>query len=83
MAAGLLEHGMIGVQRGADREAFISGRGLDVGAAKRRVVEELAVGDTVEGAASGHGEVVERNVLVQMIQQVKENFFKTMLKGER
>ena len=32
---------MIGVQRGADGEAFVAGCGLDVGAAEGRVVEHL------------------------------------------
>ena len=48
-------------------EAFIAGGGLDVGVAKWGLVEKLAVGHAVEGAAAGHGEVSQRNFLVQVI----------------
>jgi hypothetical protein len=75
----LLKNRMIGVQRSANGQAFVAGRGLDVGAAKGRAIEQLAVGDAVEGAASGHGKIVAWKLLIQVVQEMKENLLETML----
>ena len=82
VTAGLLQNGMISVKRGADGQAFIAGCGLDVGAAEGRLVEQLAVGDTVERATSGHGEIIARNLPVQVVQLMKKDFFEALLQGK-
>ena len=82
MSPRLLENGMVGVQRGADGQAFVSSSRLNVGSAKRRAFEEFAVGNTIESASSGHRQVIERNFCVQMIQQMKEDFLEAMLHGK-
>src|ERR1700722_6547534 len=78
----LLENRMVCVQCRADRQAFVSSRGLNVGLVKGRAVEEFAVGHTVERASAGHRQVIERNSRVQMIQKMKEDFLKAMLHGK-
>ncbi len=58
VTARLLEDGVIGVQRGADGQAFIASGGLNVRASKWCLIEDLAVPYAVERASTRHGEIV-------------------------
>src|SRR5579864_5186207 len=77
--ARLLEYGMIRVQRGADGKPLIACCWLEVRPAKRRAVKQFAVGHAVERASSRKREILARNLLMQMIQQVEEYLFKSVL----
>src|SRR5437764_11377565 len=83
VAAWLFEHGVICVQRGADREAFIASRWLDVSPSKWRFSEELPIRHAVERASARHSQIVRSNFVMQPVQQMEENFFKAMLQGKR
>src|SRR5580698_9777104 len=82
MVARLFEDGMIRVQRGPDRQSLIAGRRLNIGSAERRVIKQLAVGYAIERASACHSQVFKRNASVKLIQQMEEDFLKTMLQGE-
>ena len=73
---------MIGVQSSADRQPFIARRGLNPGLPKRCFGEEFSVGDAVQRAAASHGQVWQRHPLVQLLQQVKEDFLEAVLHGK-
>src|ERR1035441_2383931 len=68
MASRLLEHGMIGVQSGPDGQAFVASGGLNVGAAERRDIEDLAIGHAVERTSASHRQVFARDSAVKLIQ---------------
>src|SRR6266853_5379527 len=65
----------------ADGQPFVSGRRLDPGSPKWGLMKELAVGDAVQRTASGHHQILDRHTLMQLLQQMKENFLETMLHG--
>ena len=69
------------MQSRTDRQAFVSRRRLDPGPPKRGLIEELPVGHAVQGAASRHDQVFLRHPLVQLLQEMKENFLEAMLHG--
>ena len=73
---------MPSVQRGADGQALVPGGGLNVRAAKWCLIEDLAVRDAVQRASTRHGEIFDRDLLMQLIEQMEEDFFETMLQGE-
>src|ERR1700733_4699236 len=82
MPSRLLENGMICMQRRANRQALISGGGLQVRVAKGSAIEELSIGYAVERTASGHGKVIKRGTLMQLIQKVEKYLLETVLNGE-
>src|SRR5262249_22742899 len=61
------------------RQSFIAGRRLNVSTAEWRFVEELSVSHAVQGAASGHGQILRGNVLVQSVQKMKKELFEAVL----
>ena len=62
-------YGMISMQRGADCQAFVPGGGLNPGAAEGSSGKYFSVGNAVEGATSGHREILVRHALMQIIQR--------------
>src|SRR5437764_6723118 len=74
---------MIGVQGGADGQTFIAGRGLDPCTTKWSVIEQFSVRYAVQRAPASHDQVVQRDALMQLVKQVKENFLELMLHGIR
>ena len=69
------------MQSRANGQALISGRGLNPGPPKWSLLKKFSIGDTVQRAAPGHDQIFGRHPLVQLLQQMKENFFETMLHG--
>ena len=69
IATRLFESRMIGVQGGANRQSFIAGRGLDPCLSKRSFHKELSVGDAIQCTAPCHGQVWQRNPLVQSLSR--------------
>ena len=69
------------MKRCPDCQAFIARRRLNPRLLERSPCEELAVGYTVQRTTSRHCEIVEWNFLVQIVQEMKKSFFKTMLHG--
>ena len=59
----------------ADRTAGISGRGLNVDAAKRREPPHLAIGNRVHGAAAGKREVRRAVSLLRVADQMEKRLF--------
>ena len=57
-------------------------RRVGTGLPKGRAIKDLAIGYAVERASTGHHEVIDRNSVVQSIQQMKEDFFEAMLQSE-
>src|SRR3974390_1731671 len=79
VAAGLLQHGVISMKGRTDCKAFVSGGRLNIGAAKGRGFEKLSVRNTVQCASTGHREIFHWDAVVELIQQVEEDLFKTVL----
>ena len=59
----------------ADRAACISGRRLNVDAAKRRYPPHLAIGDRVHGAAARKRQVRRTVSLLRLADQMEKRFF--------
>src|SRR5579871_2341053 len=73
---------MIGVKAGANGEAFIAGRRLDISPAERRAVKDLSVGNAIQSTPTSHSDILRRNRRVQAVQQMKKHFFEAMLQRE-
>src|SRR5215472_9856327 len=76
---GLLQHRMIGMQGRTDGEPFIACSSLNVGLAKRSRVEQFAVCDAVQSAATSHRKIINRHACVQTIQKMEEDLLKALL----
>src|SRR5467141_2388371 len=70
------------VQGRANRQTFIARCRLDIGAAKWRAIEQLAVRNAVESASARHRQIVTRGSLVQPVQKVEEYFLEPVLHCE-
>src|SRR5438874_12185407 len=73
---------MIGVKSRANRQPFVSSGGLNVGSAEWSPVEKFSVGHAVQGAATCHGQILHRDTLMKIIEQMEKNFFKDVLHSE-
>ena len=82
MAARLLEHGMVGMQRGPDCQSFVSSGWLNIGPTERRDIEKLAIGYAVERASASHRQIFARDTAVKLIQQMEEDLFEPLLQRE-
>src|SRR5579862_2464422 len=82
MTAWLLEHGMICVQRSPNSKPFVARGGLNVCSPERGGIEQLAIGDAVEGTSASHCQIVELNSGVKTVQEMKEYLFKSVLYGK-
>src|SRR5581483_10822821 len=70
---------MVGVKSCANGQTFVSGGGLDVGAAEWRSAEQLSVGNAVQSTTAGHGEIFIGHPLMELVQKVEEDLLKRML----
>jgi hypothetical protein len=66
---------------GADGEARVASRGLNVNAFERRLIENSAVGDAIEGDAARETNGFESGARMEASQHFEENLFKTGLHG--
>ena len=78
----LLQHGMISVQSRANRQAFVARGRLNPGAPKRSGREEFSVGNAVQSAPTRHRQILQRNPLVKLVEQMEEDFLEAMLHGK-
>src|SRR5438128_48565 len=67
------------MQGRADRQAFVARSRLYPSVAKWRAGEQLPIGNAVQRTSAGHRQIFHRHAFMKAIQEVKENFLKTML----
>src|SRR5579864_7752177 len=79
----VFKDGMIRVQRCANCQPLISRGRLNPSMPKWCASKQFAVGDAVQRAAAGHGKIFLRDVLVQFIYEMEEDFLEAMLHGVR
>ena len=81
LATRLLEDGMVGVQGGANRQAFITGRRLNPRASERGLRKQFPIRHAVERATARHGKILVGDVSMQFIEEMEKHFLEAMLHG--
>src|SRR5262252_8143935 len=67
------------MQGRTDGQTFVASSRLNIGLPKWCLLKQLAVGNTVQGAPACHRQFIHGYALVKSIQQMKEDFFKSVL----
>src|SRR5215471_695372 len=83
LAARLLQHRVIGVQRSSNGKPFVACRRLNPGAAERRTAKKFSIRHAVQSASACHGQIFLSNSSMQFVEEVKEDLLEAVLHGVR
>ena len=81
--AGFPQHHVVRIERRPDGTAAVAGRGLDVDLFERRLAQDFAVGDTIQGNPTGHAQPRQTRRLVGVLRQVQHRLFDHRLNTRR
>src|SRR6266850_2031800 len=70
---------MVGVKGGADGQPLIAGGRLNPRSAEWSLGEYLSIDDAVERASACHRQIPGRYLLVELVDEMQEDLFKSLL----